>query len=237
MKEKKPLIGLIPLVDEGRESYWMLPGYMKGIEQAGGVPVMLPLTADEAAIERMVDSMDGFVFTGGHDVSPSLYGQEKLPICADCCPGRDDMESRLLPLALKQNKAVLGICRGIQLINAVLGGTLYQDLATQHPSEVCHRQPAPYDLPSHEVELVAGSPLQLVLNKTRTGVNSCHHQAICDLAPGLAPMAYAPDGLIEAVYMPEKRFVWAVQWHPEFSYKVNGDSVDIFRAFVESMKN
>lgn len=237
MCEKKPLIGLVPLVDEGRESYWMLPGYMEGIEQAGGVPVMLPLTSDEAAIVCMVDSMDGFVFTGGHDVSPSLYGQEKLPVCADCCPGRDEMERRLLPLALKRDKAVLGICRGIQLINAVLGGTLYQDLATQHPSDVCHRQPAPYDMPSHQVELVDGSPLQRTLNKANTGVNSCHHQAIEKLADGLEPMAYAPDGLIEAVYMPGKRFVWAVQWHPEFSYKVNEDSVEIFKAFVASMKD
>lgn len=234
MQTRRPLIGIVPLVDIEQESYWMLPGYMEGIEQAGGVPVMLPLTDDEEAIERLAETMDGFLFSGGHDVSPELYGEEKLPECAVCCPERDAMERRLLPAALKRNRAVLGICRGIQLINAVLGGTLYQDLPTQHPSPLCHRQKAPYDAPSHEVRIVEGTPLQVLLGKTGTGVNSCHHQAIHALAPCLKEMAMSADGLIEAVYMPEKRFVWAVQWHPEFSYKVNPDSVKIFRAFVSA---
>lgn len=236
METGKPVIGLVPLVDESRESYWMLPGYMEGVEQAGGIPVMLPLTADEEALARMVDMMDGFIFTGGHDVSPALYGEEKLPFCAECCPGRDEMERRLFPMALEKNKAVLGICRGLQLINSILGGTLYQDLPTQHPSEICHRQKAPYDAACHEVALVENMPLQKVIGKTSTGVNSCHHQAIKALAPELAAMAYSPDGLVEAVCMPSKRFVWALQWHPEFSYKVNSDSVKIFNAFVDAAR-
>ena len=235
MATVKPLIGLTPLVDEERDSYWMLRGYMKGIELAGGVPVMLPLMDDDAAIERMADTMDGFLFTGGPDVSPEVYGQEKLPECGLVVPGRDALETKLLTAVLKRNKPVLGICRGIQLINSVLGGTLYQDLPTQHPSETSHRMKPPYDQVWHEVSLVEGSPLQKTLGKASTGVNSCHHQAILDLAPGLVPMAWSPDGLIEAVHMPEKKFLWAVQWHPEFSYKVNDDSVEIFKAFVASM--
>lgn len=237
MGAKKPLVGLVPLVDEERDSYWMLPGYMKGIELAGGVPVMLPLTDDAEAITRIVDAMDGFIFTGGHDVSPALYGEEKLSVCAACCDERDAMERILLPLALEKNKSVMGICRGLQLMNALLGGTLYQDLQTQHPSDVSHRQKAPYDVPAHEVTLVENSPLARVLGKAEIGVNSCHHQAIKQLAPALEVMAWSTDGLIEAVYMPEKHFAWAVQWHPEFMYKVNEDSVQIFRAFVASMMN
>ena len=225
---KKPLIGLVPLVDEGRESYWMLPEYMKGVEQAGGIAVMLPL---------MVDRMDGFIFTGGHDVSPALYSEERIPECAPPCEGRDRMEKQLLPAALERNKPVLGICRGLQLINVLLGGTLYQDLPTQHPSEILHRQKAPYNAPCHDVRLEEGSPIQKLLNKNEIGVNSRHHQAIRMLAPGLTAMAYSPDGLIEAFCMPEKKFVWAVQWHPEHSCKVNADSRKIFSAFVDAAGN
>ena len=128
---RKPMIGLIPLVDEKRESYWMLPGYMEGIARAGGLAVMLPLTDKDEDIVRLLEAFDGFVFTGGHDVDPAIYGQEKLDICGDLCPGRDSMEQKLLRAALEADKPVLGICRGLQLINAVLGGTLWQDLPAQ----------------------------------------------------------------------------------------------------------
>lgn len=235
MSAKKPLIGLVPLVDEDRDSYWMLPGYMKGVELAGGVPVMLPLTDDAETLARIVDVMDGFIFTGGHDISPALYGEEKLPECAACCDERDAMERILVPMALEKNKSVLGICRGLQLMNALLGGTLYQDLPTQHPSGIIHRQSAPYDVPAHTVALVENSPLANLLGKTEIGVNSCHHQAIKDLATAFKVMAWSPDGLIEAVCMPEKRFTWALQWHPEFAYKVSDDSMKIFGAFIASM--
>lgn len=231
---RKPLIGVLPLVDEGKESYWMLPGYMKGIEEAGGLPVMLPLTEEEAAIAQLAEAFDGFVFTGGPDVSPWVYGEEKLDICGDCTEARDRMESRLLPLVLAADKPVLGICRGIQILNAVLGGTLYQDHPTQHPSKVNHRMAAPYDRAEHGVQIVPETPLAKILRQEKIGVNSCHHQAIKDLSEKLNPMAAAEDGLIEAVYMPDKKFVVAVQWHPEFSYKVDENSRKIFRAFVEA---
>ncbi len=235
MENKKPMIALTPLVDEARDSYWMLRGYMKGIELAGGIPVMLPLMDDEDSIERMADMFDGFVFTGGPDIAPERYGQAPLPECGETIPGRDALETKLLSAVLRRNKPVLGICRGLQLINTVLGGTLYQDLPSQHPSQISHRMTPPYDQAWHEVSLEEGSPLRTLLGKDKTGVNSCHHQAICVPAPGLVPMAWSPDGLIEAVYMPEKKFLWAFQWHPEFSYKVNSDSVAIFKTFVASM--
>ena len=230
----KPLIGILPLVDIERESYWMLPGYMKGIEEAGGTSVMLPLTSDKETLRKFVNYFDGFLFTGGHDVSPSLYREEVSAQCGECCPQRDKMETILLPMVLEQDKPVLGICRGLQLINVALGGSLYQDLPTQHPSSVCHRQPAPYDQPIHPVELVPDTPLQKCLRKEELPVNSCHHQGIKELASGLQPMAYAQDGLVEAVWKPGSRFVWAVQWHPEFSHKVDENSRKIFRDFVKA---
>lgn len=228
---KKPIIAVVPLVDEARESYWMLPGYFHGITEAGGIPVMLPLTDDPADLARLADEFDGFLFTGGHDVSPSCYGMEKLPYCRDCCPARDAMEGTLLPLVMAQDKAVLGICRGLQFCNAALGGTLYQDLPTEHPSSVVHSQQPPYDQPSHSVTVEAGSPLFALSGETAQ-VNSCHHQGIRALAPGLQVMARSEDGLVEAIWKPDARFFWAVQWHPEFSQAVDPLSKAIFRAFV-----
>ena len=229
---KQPLIGIVPLVDEARESYWMLPGYMQGVEQAGGVPVMLPLTDDAAALRQLADTCDGFLLTGGQDVSPALYGAAPTPQCGETCPARDAMEARLLDLALAADKPVLGICRGIQFLNVHLGGTLYQDLPAEHPSAANHHQTPPYGAPVHSVTLTAGSPLWALLGKDTLAVNSLHHQAIKTLAPGLAAMAVSEDGLTEAVCLPDKRFVWAVQWHPEFSFRVNEDSRKIFKAFV-----
>lgn len=229
---KRPLIGLVPLMDYQKASYWMLPGYMEGIQQAGGVPVMLPLTGDEAALRQLADTCDGFLLTGGQDVGPALYGGADPGRCGEQSPERDAMEQKLLALARAQDKPVLGICRGIQFLNAALGGTLWQDLPQEYPSEVNHHQTGAYDAPIHTVQLLPRTPLADLLGKDTLPVNSYHHQAIRELAPGLVPMAAAPDGIIEAVYEPGKRFVWAVQWHPEFSYKVNEDSRKIFAAFV-----
>lgn len=231
---KLPEIGIIPLVDIERNSYWMLPRYMEGIFEAGGLPVMLPLMADEEAITQIVDRYDGFLLTGGHDVSPALYGETSLPVCGECCRRRDTMEDLLFRMAMEWNKPILGICRGLQFINVMLGGTLYQDLSVQRPSDISHRQAPPYDSPSHEVGLLEDSPLRGLLGREAIAVNSCHHQGIKDLAPALRPMAFAPDGLTEAVFHPEMKFLWAVQWHPEFSHLVDENSRRIFRRFVEA---
>lgn len=230
----KPIIGIIPLVDAEKESYWMLPGYMKGIEQAGGIPVMLPLTSDKEELRQLADTFDGFLLTGGQDVSPSVYRQILSDKCGELCGARDEMEEYLFNLVLEQDKPMLGICRGIQIMNALMGGTLYQDLPTEHPSAVKHRQSPPYDAPCHSVELVAGSQLYDLLQTDRLMVNSCHHQAVKELAPGLEVMAVSEDGLVEAVCAKEKSFVWAVQWHPEFSFLSDASSRAIFQRFVQS---
>ena len=228
----KKIIGVLPLIDNDRESFWMLPGYMKGIEEAGGIPVILPLTSDRHIIMQLAEKFDGFLFTGGHDVSPELYGEEEIMECGECSIDRDYMEKVLLDEVLKIDKPVLGICRGIQFINAALGGSLYQDIPLQHPSNIEHHQSPPYDLPIHKVSIVENSPLYNLIGRNKMDVNSYHHQGIKKLSRKLSPMAYAEDELVEAVYMPNKKFVWAVQWHPEFSFKISEDSRKVFRAFV-----
>ncbi len=227
-----PIIGLVPLVDEERDSLWMLPGYMDGVRAAGGLPLMLPLTDDSDALAQLCGLCDGFLLTGGHDVSPEVYRAERLPVCGACSPERDRMEAGLLARAMAADKPVLGICRGIQFINAALGGTLWQDLPSQRPSAVEHHQAPPYDVPAHPVDLVPGTPLASLLGAKSILVNSYHHQAIRQIAPGLEPMAEAPDGIVEAVHHPGRRFLWAVQWHPEFAWRTDSNALAIFRAFV-----
>lgn len=230
---KAPHIGIVPLVDEEKQSYWMLPGYMNGIIQEGGIPFMLPLTCDENMLTEIVMTIDGIVFPGGQDVSPALYNAQPIDQCGTPCRERDKMEILLLRLAMKRNIPILGICRGIQFINAALGGDLYQDLPGEHPSPIEHHQQAPYDMPVHSVTIKQATPLYKTLQKETIEVNSYHHQAIKTLAPNLEIMAKSSDGLIEAVYSPEHKFLWAIQWHPEFSYKSDLNSRKIFKTFIE----
>lgn len=231
---KKPQIGVTPLYDAQKASYWMLPGYFLGIEAAGGLPVMLPLTEKQKDLEQLGSMCDGVLFAGGQDVTPAVYGREQTPNCGETCPERDRMERRLLQILLEQDKPLLGICRGLQFLNAALGGTLYQDLSAECPGALKHRMDKPYDDRAHAVDLTADEPLSTLLQTDRIQVNSCHHQGIRTLAPALRSMAVADDGLIEAVWMPEKRFVWAVQWHPEFLYRKDEASRRLFEAFVQA---
>lgn len=230
---KKPIIGLVPLMDEEKESYWMLPGYMKALEEAGGIPVMLPMCTDKEALKQLAEHLDGILFTGGHDVNPAFYGEEPGSQCGVICNERDQMEQILFQLGTELNIAMLGICRGMQFINVMCGGSLYQDLPTQMPSDISHRQTAPYDRAVHKVSIIENTPLHELLLTDELPVNSCHHQAVKVLGNGLQSMALSEDGLIEAIYMPEKKFVWAVQWHPEFFYKVDESSRKIMKIFVE----
>ncbi len=245
----KPLIAVLPLVDKDRDSFWMLPGYFDGVTEAGGLPVMLSLTSDPSDIKEIAETFDGFIFTGGPDVAPEIYGEEIQVDNLETCPERDAMEVPLLKEVVELDKPVLGICRGLQFINAVLGGTLYQDLPTQKEPgseiKIKHSQEAPYDKPCHEVHLFKDASLYKLLSKhellsgedgVSLKVNSCHHQGIKKLAPGLRPMAQSPDNLIEAFEMPDKEFIWAVQWHPEFMQKVDEASNRIFEEFIEHCK-
>jgi putative glutamine amidotransferase len=230
-----PVIGVMPLWDEKKDSIWMLPGYMQGLEAAGAAALILPLTTSKAVLKQSADLCDGFLFTGGHDVDPKLYNQKKSELCEDICETRDQMEEYLFrEVVINQNKPAFGICRGIQLFNVLLGGNLYQDIPKECPSEVTHAKGPPYDVPAHKVNVVQGSPLHKLTEKEKLDVNSYHHQGVNKLGEGLEVMATAEDGLVEAIFMPNRRFVWAVQWHPEFS--LNDEiSKKIFVFFVENV--
>ena len=218
--ERNPIIAVTPLWDDERKSIWMLPDYLDGIKAAGGIPVVLPLEMSEKDADRIVETCDGFLFTGGQDVGS--------------CPERDKLETLLLSKALPSDKTILGICRGLQFINVFLGGTLWQDLPSQHPSEIVHRQGKPYNTPTHKVTL--NGDLRTLLGKDSIEVNTLHHQAIKDLGGSLTPTAIATDGIIEAFQMVDKHFVWGVQWHPEYMLKTDPDSLAIFAHFIHHCK-
>lgn len=231
---KKPIIGVMPLFDDEKESLWMLPGYMDGIRQFGGIPIMFPLSDDETELIELIGLCDGILFTGGQDIAPSLYNEEKSINCGISCELRDSMESIVLKQAMYRNKPILGICRGIQIINVLLGGTLYQDLPSEINSRIEHHMTRPYDKIQHTVSIKEGTPLFELLGKSSIGVNSYHHQAIKQLADNLVCMAESEDGLVEAIVAPDYKFLWAVQWHPEFSYKSDINSQLIFQKFLET---
>ena len=176
----KPLIGVTPLYDNALESVWMMPGYLEALSACGALPVVLPFAPADAAL--MAQECDGLLFTGGNDISPSLYEEEPDPACGELCPRRDELEYALLSEALNRDVPLLGICRGAQFINAALGGSLYQDIPSQMPAAVSHCMKSPYDRHWHKVSLMPDTPLSSLLKTTTLPVNSYHHQGIRELS-------------------------------------------------------
>lgn len=236
-KIKKPVVGVAALFDNKKDSIWMLPDYLDALQSEGALPIILPLKISDSEIELINNMCDGFLLTGGDDVTPSLYGEKALPVCGETNECRDFSEEKIFKTALKYDKPVLGICRGAQLINVLLGGSLYQDLPSMFKGKtnINHRMEKPYNQPWHKMKLVSDKPLSKLLNSEEIDVNSRHHQGIKILAPSLTCMAFSPDGLIEGFFMETKKFVWAVQWHPEHSYKTDENSKKIFREFIKNL--
>ena len=212
--------------------------YIKAVENAGGVPFLLPITENPATIARCLDAVDGILLSGGVDVEPSCYGETPHPALGETDADRDAAEIALIRLALKRDKPVFAICRGLQILNVALGGTLYQDLPTEKPSEIRHAQteqniPRPEAV--HSIRIDPDSRLARVVGASTMQVNSLHHQALKDVADGLKVTAWAADNVIEAAEMPDKRFVVALQCHPEELASWQPESQRLFAAFVAAM--
>jgi putative glutamine amidotransferase len=233
---KKPIIGITPQYDIERDRVWIGPGYMNAVRAAGGVPILLPLHVKKEDLTVAANMCDGFLFTGGPDISPFRFGEETIQQCGIVLPERDQMEEDLFSIAMESDKPILGICRGIQVLNVFLGGTLYQDITSQFDSSIplAHYQKSGNTVLSHNVIVEKDTLLSEILDKEYMPVNSFHHQAIKDLAPSLEIAAVSPDSLIEAVYDPDKTFFLGVQWHPEHLYRTNEDALKLFKAFVNA---
>lgn len=233
---KKPLIAVMPQFDTDTENYKLVPAYIKAILDAGGLPMIIPFTNNKADIEQIAGIFDAFLFTGGQDIDPSLYGEEKQEYCNQIVCNRDTLDISLMKEVAKTDKPVFGICRGLQVMNVAFGGTLYQDIPTQCNSKVLHRMEEPFNRVAHTVDIVENTPLMDIVNTKTIGVNTIHHQAIKDVAPKLEVTAISEDGIIEGVYMPGKKFFMATQWHPELIYFEEESSKKIITAFVNAAK-
>ena len=212
--------------------------YVRAVEAAGGVPLLLPVTTNADTISRCLDAMDGLLLSGGVDVEPSCYGERPHPALGETDADRDAAELALIRAALERDKPIFAICRGLQILNVALGGSLYQDLPTEHPSEIFHAQTErniarPETV--HSIRVEAGSLLAQIVGAEIMEVNSLHHQALKKVANGLKVTAWAADGVIEAAEMPEKRFVVAIQCHPEELAVWQPESQRLFEAFAAAL--
>ncbi len=233
----RPVIGITAnFGDKGAE---LAEGYFRSIEMAGGIPVVIPITENHIELAALLDRIDGLVLSGGADINPLYLGEDPIPQLGSINPRRDRMEILLTRLAYDRQLPILGICRGIQVLTAVLGGKLYQDIQAQSESSfpIKHSQDLARGVASHFVDAVPGSIVQTLLGD-RFAVNSFHHQAVSKCGPLLRPTAYSADGIIEAVESTEYKSVVGVQWHPEcFILEDDRCMHPLFRWFVEECES
>lgn len=235
----RPLIGIPCHSDyraaSGRPIYCNNRAYTHAIENAGGIPLLIPLLNDLSALESLLPRLDGLLFSGGLDIQPCNYGEDPHPSIDAGDPQLDQLELALAHWALEEDIPMLGVCRGMQLLNVAMGGTLYQDLGDQYPGSMQHCN---VDLPRthliHHVYVETGSRMEEVLGTHEFLVNSLHHQAIKKLGSGVHISGRADDGVPELLEAPNYRFVMAAQCHPEEIYKDVPACAHLFSAFVQA---
>jgi putative glutamine amidotransferase len=231
----RPRIGLTLDADEAGRRYELKASYVEAVLSAGGLPILLPHAQEAAA--AYLGLLDGLVLTGGDfDVPPELYGEVRRAACGPAKPERTAFEKDLLEAALAARLPFLGVCGGMQLLNVVRGGTLYQDLASE-AGRAGHEQPAPKDVPSHEAVVQAGTHLAALVGPGPLRVNSTHHQAVKDPGHGILVSARAPDGVVEAIELPDLPFALGVQWHPEATLRHDARQLALYRGLVRAARD
>ena len=232
----RPRIGITSSYSWRKEIFSLSEYYVKAVEKAGGIPYVIPARLDLDILDDIANLLDGLLLSGGGDIDPKHYS---LDVFEDLSiePGRDELEMRLVRIFLEKEKPIFAICRGIQILNVALGGSLHQEISKM--TNVKHRW---YDenglqipgwYPVHEVEIIEKTLLGDILGKRRVWVNSTHHQAVKDLGEGLKVNAVSKDGIIEGVEHTDHPFIVGVQWHPERMFEKYEDHFKLFRAFVK----
>ncbi|MBI5880382.1 MAG: gamma-glutamyl-gamma-aminobutyrate hydrolase family protein [Chloroflexi bacterium] len=239
----RPLIG-IPTATTLTEHYWarvvydVVAAYSRAVDRNGGVPMLIPLNLSDEALRTLYDRVDGVLLAGGDDMHPATYGESAQPHCGAPDSLRDATELKIARWALDERKPLLGICRGLQMINVATGGTLYQDVDTEYPDPIQHRIRGANGMPinaPHPIAIDEGSRLAKAIGATTAIVNSGHHQAVKDVGDGLQVIARAADQLVEAVTaVADERYILAVQFHPELMIDDEPRMNGIFRDFVNA---
>lgn len=239
----KPLIGItgVRYVSPTKASAPGLLGvvsdddYAHGVQAAGGIPVVIPYLDSDETVTALCDRLDGLLLAGGEDVDPALWGDNPEQWLGQVVPERDDLEQQLIRRMLERQKPILGICRGAQILNVVLGGSLYQDLSHEWHGQIQHSQKARRNHLSHRVRIHPSSQLyQLLGQSSEIRCNSFHHQAVKELGNGLVAVAWDEEGLVEAVEHTTYKWVLAVQWHPENLWRTSSAHHGVFRGLVEA---
>jgi putative glutamine amidotransferase len=217
----------------GIERAFVNDSYIQAVERAGGVPILLPVINDEECILAQIESCSGFLFPGGIDIHPKYYASEAHLLLGDINSRVDEYQLKLIRSALESGKPILGVCRGIQLLNVACGGTLLQDLSEAPNRCLKHSQSGMRHEVMHQVKTASGSILENLLG-SEFWVNSSHHQIIWDVGSGLTVIATASDGVIEALQMNDRDFVLGVQWHPEMMIAKSNSMLVLFEQLVKA---
>jgi len=233
----KPLIGITTNQSQnvyGQRTIMLMQSYVNAVIQAGGVPILIPSLIAEDGWDAVYSRLDGILFTGGGDISLEHFSGEPHPRIEDVDLSRDSIELKLVNAAASDGKPFLGICRGCQVMNVALGGTLYTHIPDQLPKALDHSYPGNMrTVLVHEVKIEEGTHIAEIYGEPIIKVNSLHHQGLKDIAPSLRVAGHAPDGLVEAIELPDHPFGLAVQWHPEWLTDQESTR-NLFRKFVEA---
>lgn len=230
----KPLIGITCSYDQKDGRFFVPEAYIEAVLETGGYPVLLPGSGSIKKVTSYLKKVKGIVLSGGLDVDPSFFGEEPSLGLGEITPERDRFEIMLIKGAFEAKISILGICRGIQVLNVACGGTVVQHIPGRIEKPIKHNQSAPRWYPSHHVSVTEGTMLAKIIGSGKTKVNSFHHQAVKNVAPGFKICAKSSDGVIEAIENPKYHFAVGVQWHPECMYQRDKKARKLFEAFVKS---
>ncbi|HBT20775.1 MAG TPA: peptidase C26 [Peptococcaceae bacterium] len=228
-----PVIGITCHMDYSAGKFVLSHYYVRVIECSSGIPFILPVITHDDLIDKYSEILDGLLLTGGVDVDPLFFGEQPRGT-REITPERDVFEMKIVRKFMALNKPILGICRGMQVLNIAAEGSIFQDINDEVPGVIKHMQEAPRWHPTHTIEIVPGTKLGKIYKKSKINVNTFHHQAVKEAAPGFCISALAADGIIEAIESSKHKFVIGVQWHPEHLAFWDKASLRLFKAFIEA---
>jgi putative glutamine amidotransferase len=240
MRCRKPIIGITTSNGQymGYPSIDLFRTYVDAILVAGGIPVLIPSETPETSWKQLMETLGEVFFTGGGDISPDSYDEVDHPSLSGVDRSRDQIEIPMIKHAIQYNIPFLGICRGFQVLNIALGGSLFIDLSSKRSDSIKHDYYPGFqrDHLAHQVEIQPDSTVGMIMGRSMIEVNSLHHQGLKTLAEKLLPVGYAPDGLVEAVEVPGHQYAMAVQWHPEWLLHIS-QMKSLFVALIEAAEN